>query len=314
MGSELSFGDFLFAVIAGLTATLIAWLLSHAMRRIRYRRNKLIAHYALTLLLIITGAIPIYYAASWFLELTLSKGQLGLAFCAWLLQLVAVYYLWRLTRRVVRDEQFRDRTYRVRTLEDRVPPMTIPVRRLYKESPDPNDRLELSSATLFAGIGFLIRQIRRYAPKIEPDLCVGVNEPGTAMASLFAEKIHHGGICVGYICTRGTSDHRVTQHVLPEDLKPAVPGRRPLILLADSEIKGGRSIQHASKYLLDRYGTNVDIYVAVLVASQVKSDRIDHVKELRRGDKGVFEVNDRYLPNFLAFTCFNKVGLSDDIR
>lgn len=295
--------DAIFKLAVSLIATLVVYGLRQFIDWVKSRRKTAALRYVFLVVLVIMNAIPVYYLSSWFLGITSDNFQDQLIFCAGLLQIVAGYGLYRLMRQYMDDEQYNDKPQKVEVLEKRDSPLTIPVRRLHSVSSDPNDRLYLNWKTFWKGAKFLIEQIDYYAPKIEPDLCIGINNPGLIIASIISEKLRHGDRYVGLVRTVG-ADHLVTEIVTPELKEQKY--RPYIILVADIEVKRGKAIKNVLDAIRDKYGNNSQIYIAVLVASQVRKE-IQQTTELIT--QGVFREEQRYLPNFLAFTCFNKIGL-----
>ncbi|MHC4618494.1 MAG: hypothetical protein ACYTEQ_12165 [Planctomycetota bacterium] len=204
------------------------------------------------------------------------------------------------------EQQYDDDPFRVQIEErHRISKRTISIRRLQVCNLQPDGRLYLNAKTFSDGLKFLQRQIDDYAPTIHPCLCVGINITGGIMATFFSRSFGPD-VSVGFVRTEGPF-HEVTECLLPSVRKAMI------ILVTDLEMKGGQSMKNVVRLLKEKYGTGIHVYIAVLVASQVR-ESIGHMEELAQGHKGAFGQDRQYLPDFLAFTSSNKVRLYGNIR
>ncbi len=186
-------------------------------------------------------------------------------------------------------------------------PEKIPLHRL-RHSSHTNNRLSISWDTFGDGMCFLKNQITDYSPKVEPDLCIGINRKGMLIASYLAGTLHDGQRLVGFIRTSGEKREIV------EESFPCNLGRIKSILIVDSEIKSGYSLHHIIEYLIEKFspqGEKLDIKIAVFSACLIK-EHIDKITDLET--KGVFE--HEYidnLPDFLAFITAGRIKLPEGI-
>ncbi|MBN1505943.1 MAG: hypothetical protein JW955_03810 [Sedimentisphaerales bacterium] len=196
----------------------------------------------------------------------------------------------------------------------------IDVRRLHGlQGADP---LELDWTTFSDGIEFLIKQLKLVVGG-GPDLVVGINNAGGAMAALLAGKFGMDSpLPVGIVITKGGHcpypDSLVASlpHVVQGTRTGGDPGLhyrvRPLgekgvkcILVVDMMVRKGNGICAAVNLLRQQYHPQ-KVLVAELVATRVKQE-ITNIRELKEGLQGEFCINDeKLLPDFLAFTCSNK--------
>lgn len=299
---------FIFAV----AASIVAWFVCRyvlqpvvdSISRSESKQKRVIVRYALVLVLVVTGVIPVYYISSWFLGTHLSDVQFRLAFCAWLVQLVTGFSLYRLLHQVFKAAgkvQYKE-TFHVNVGGVGPSKRIIHVRHLSGEGLDEHERLFLNCETFTHGVDFLLKQINDYAPALLPDLYVGINTAGVAIASFLSGILGNGRTPIEFVRTSGENHHLCTDNVRPEKRKIKD------ILVIDVEVKSGNTIKNVTEFLLEKYGANTNIKVAVLVASRVRG-QIENIEELASESKGVFVEDPKYLPDFLAFTSVNIVRL-----
>lgn len=300
---------FIFAVACSIVAWFVcSYVLKPVIDKISRSGSKLkkvIVRYALVLVLIVTSIIPVCYISSWFLGMHLSDAQFRLAYCAWLAQLVTGFLLYRLVHQVVKATgklQYKE-TFHVNVGRPGTSKRVIHVRHLSVEGLDKHERLFLNCETFTHGVGFLLKQINDYAPAFLPDLYVGINGAGVAIASFLSGILGNGRVPIEFVRTSG-EDHLICT----DTLKP-VTREVTDILVTDIELKRGKAIKNVIEFLRDKYGTNMNIKVAVLVASRVRG-QIDNIEDLVTESQGVFVEDPKYLPDFLAFTSVNIVRLS----
>lgn len=324
----------------GIVLAVIIYLWQRAIRQLRKQKkaDEIITH-GLLILLIGIALIPISYGLlSRITNVTLSNINIGIMIGSFIAQLITIVLLYFIVLRDMAQQRnqaiiSRDRQYDefieaqkdlvskydnvIETQYDDKPmdvfvsgihcsQRTITVHRLRGKALPPDRRLLLNAKTFYKGIGFLKKQIDNCSPAIEPQLCIGINSTGGAVASYFSRNIGHDRIHLGFVRTEGPN-HEVTESLLPK-----IRNLRT-ILLADIEVKQGHSIRKVFDLLYKKYGANVHIHVAVLVASEL-SKNIKRIDDLLRKNKGNFDEDSRYLPNFLAFTSSNKVRIYGNIR
>ena len=343
MGTDLSMSSFIFTVVASIVAWLVCgYILKPLVDWINDSKPNLktVVRCALGFFVVITGAFPLFYIYSQLLGIDLPEIQFRFAFCAWLLQLVMGYRLyhlmhvaleeqasqamgaaeryynellqiqnWLMTQHSkVMEKQYDDKQLSVRaehrTGSDQPVEHAISARRLCNEGLRCGERLFLSCRTFVDGLAFLMEQINDYAPMIRPDLYVGINSTAGIMATFFSKNLGRN-MPVGFVQVGGHK-HEVSGCLLPRIRRPKT------IIVTDIEIKRGRSMKNVFRLLRQEYGIGIDIYIAVLVASEV-SGPIEHISDLLREHMGVFKEDQQYLPDFLAFTSGNKVRLYGNV-
>lgn len=158
--------------------------------------------------------------------------------------------------------------------------------------------------TLVRGSEILAKQHEDCCTSDVPDLCVGVNSQGLAIASVFAvTRIGHSPIPIGLVRCRG-SDHEVDEErsVLPSS---GTSIRR--VLVADFEVKTGKALRNVCTLLRARY-PGIEIRTAVLAASSIREpSAFTAMAGLRESG---FAVQEEFLPDFLAFLSPRKVRLA----
>ena len=255
--------------------------------------------------------------ARWWLDPTpLSALDQQVLFFAVLSQLVVGYLLFCLARRDIKGRtahtvQTHPGAFLVKVeKKDRrgnVSVNNISVRRLNVKGLGKDKKLMLTRRTFCEGVEFIVDQIRAHNPQVAPSLCVGINLSGAAMASLVAEALSPAvPIPLGFV-SAVNPDHVV------DEKRSSLPGVDDpgLILIFDKEVKTGAVVQNATKFLRDKYGPTPTIMTAVLVACRVPKP-IEHMRNLLKGGDrkaGVFDKAEEYLPDFLAFTCWNSINL-----
>ena len=324
----------------GIVLAIMIYLWERAIRLLwkRKKADKIIT-YGLLILLMGVALIPICYELySRIANVPLSSIDIGIMIGSFIAQIITIVLLCFIVLRDMAQQRnqaitARDRQYdefieaqkdlvnkydaAIETQYDDKPmdvsisgiqgsKQTIAVHHLKGKALPPGGRLLLNAKTFYKGIGFLKKQIDNCAPAIEPQLCIGINSTGGAIASYFSRNLGHHRVHLGFVRTEGPN-HEVTEPLLPK-----IKYLRT-ILLADIEVKQGHSIRKVFDLLYKQYGVDVHIYVAVLVASEI-SKNIKRIDDLLRENKGKFEEDSHYLPKFLAFTSCNKVRLYGNIR
>jgi len=330
---------FIFAVAVGLVSGLIGYILKRSLR-VLSATWEIRVRYVLGGILVLTGPVFIYIVFSWFLQGKLSDLQFQVALCASLAQIVIGYLLyclfdheieqrilsaigakarqyadqWRLMDHLAANSgkagtgQYSTEPMCVEAGESKNSVHTILVHRLNTAGLNPGQRLYFNAKTLTDGIAFLKKQIDDYAPVIEPDLCVGINNVGGVLAGYFSRNLGKGGIPLGFVRTEGQRQFNPVTDILLPKCKEA-----KTILVADIEVKRGLTLASISDILRKKYGADTRIVIAVLVASEVRGP-IKKIEHLTNDFKGVFKADPEYYPDFLAFTSSNKVRLYGNIR
>ncbi len=291
-------------ILPPFITALVTWLLTHVIPKIRWKKT---VHYLLLITWVVAWVIPVYFFALWLLwKKATSLDQIQISFYCFLAQAGIGFLIYGLLfrKRVRVEESHYGEACFIKTSGP-----IISVRKLSNDDlKHDDDILELNYTTFSQGIDFLLDQIKRFNPQIKPDLFVGINYAGLAMASIIAGRYHEGRKVLGSIRTNG--DHTISkEHVaLPRESVKS-------ILVIDLEVKHGTSLKNVIEYLHQVYGNDIDIKMAVLVASRVKG-KIGNLAELcanSKKTKGVFCLEEKYLPTFLAFTSWNRVKLPDGV-
>ncbi len=139
----------------------------------------------------------------------------------------------------------------------------------------------ISHDLLHRGTMTLRRQIKRCRPELHPRLIVGVNATGLMIALHLDGVLEtHGARCVGSITsTPKDGEKRVFcgDHLPPADIAfPPNLSRGP-VLVVDSELKSGDSLNTVEAFLKQKYGEEdheVNVYTAVLCLCETDFDKL----------------------------------------
>lgn len=196
----------------------------------------------------------------------------------------------------------------------------IKVRSLICDRLGSGDRLELTWATFGNGIEFLIDQINSHAPKLYPDLVVGVNSVGMAIGTSILGALVGPRGRFGYVRTEDP-EHKITEECLP-DLPRADPNRRRIALVVDHEVKSGSAIASVARRLHERYDPpesgetdelKVKVLFAAFVACDLEKTPIHDMHDLIA--HGVFaQEREGFLPDFLAFSPTHRTWAPERMR
>lgn len=280
------------------------------------RRKKQIIAGALLLVLASAGSALFYYAAQQRVDDSpLATTSLVVAYSTFFAILASGSYLASYMYRAaaIKMENQYDDPVKVRFRGPNGGDRIRRVRSLSYGNLERHERLYLTWGTFWDGTKHLVEQIEANAPAITPDLCVGINVPGSIIASFLCSQMSGGSRILGYVEVKG-DDHKVDEDTISlPDPETAIRS----ILIVDLEVKRGKSLRNVRDFLLKRYGGSKTLKshmkTAVLVASGV-TELIEDIKDLRKGHRGMFDEDAKYLPDFLAFVSRNIVRLEGDVR
>lgn len=310
--------DIVVNVIGGVGAVVVVSSWPHIARWLRAsQRRASIMVLVFAVLLPGCALVPAWCAfAAWFSGNPLPAFQIRLILYAAAIQLVLgclLYrWIWRDAATLCERQYGESNRVKCRAVCERA--REISVCHLSTGDLRPDEFLYLTPETLFAGIHALRKQINDYSPALRPDLCVGINNGGVIIAGCLAVLLRKSAPQVALVTTEGEAHNISTAGLTCPAAQRAHTVQE--ILVVDLEVKRGRSLRNVVACLRERYsahGTEVPtIKVAVLVASQV-SGPINYVTDILRDNRGVFDVDSEYLPDFVAFTSASKVRIAGDI-
>lgn len=142
-------------------------------------------------------------------------------------------------------------------------------------NPERDRQIDLTWDTFGRGIENLKGQIRGCGYTLSPDVFFGVNEAGLVIVTYLRGLIYRDRK-LGYIQTGRTAEGI---DILPNSFFPKL-GEKPIILLADIELKSGNSLKTVFQKLREEY-TNPAIYLAIFGATTERPDlKIEDLDEL----------------------------------
>ncbi len=309
--------QFFIGVVTSIVGAIIWYFLQRLFSKgMGRRRTVLVGVYLAGLIL--AALAPLFFTLySWYRQLSFSAGQhLTLIVCSAAIQVGFGIPLYRLIRRGLAPvKQFDEKPVRVQT-EDR---RTISVRRIFPcNLGDPYDPTHISWSTFHDGVEFLLGQIRKYPHALPVDLYVGINDVGTIVASIIAGT--RGGEHVESVEFISAKDDRFRfeSGLLSGAHGGAFQPRN--ILIVDFKVKSGRAIEDVSEFLRNKYGDDIKIKFAALVAPLVSltpdGDPVDMMRVVKCNKwyrDHPTEVPG-YLPDFLAFMSYNDLRLPHGMR
>ena len=311
------FVDLFSKIVVILVASYVGVRVQKATDRFsKSKRKKKIIAISFFLVLAGAGLVLFYYAAQqWFDDSPLTNTSLVVLYCTFFAILASGCYLASFMYRaaaIEKENQYEepvDVLFKGPDDSERI----RPVRCLPHGNLELYERLYSTWRTFWEGMEFLDEQVKANWPRITPDLCVGINAPGSIIASLLCSQMSAGSKMLGYVAVRG-DDHEVDEDTISlPDAGTAIKS----ILVVDFEVKRGKSLRNVRDFLLKRYRRSKtlksNMQTAVLVASGV-TEPITDIKELSSKLRGKFEQKPEYLPDFLAFVSRNIVGLEGDVR
>lgn len=291
---------------------LIEWILAHG--------RKTVAYLLLLGVGLLAWAAPVWLGVRWWLYQTpFSPFDQQIILAALVSQLIIMYLLFCVVRKEIRnrvhDVQVLPTAFAVVAKKSLstgdAPGRVVPgVRRLNDKGIGEGQKMLLSRRTFCEGIESLTVQIRAHAPKVAPELYVGINLPGVAMAALVAENLapgHTVPMGVLFLLTSTDGHHKID---VERSSLPAATNNPRQILVFDKEIKSGDAVKNAVIFLREKYGATATIRIAVLVGAEVDTKRIRSMRDLLkdRGEQGGVN-SEEYLPDFLAFISKNSVDI-----
>lgn len=293
---QLDWKSFLSAITIGLIVASISSFLGFLIQQvITSGRKKKILHWALLIIVGISGFIVIYKIIQAYRGNVLSIGQFLLILFVLLIHWGTgslAYFVTRL--------QY-GRKFKVQGKSG-----DIYIRRLY--SCPLGQNLRLNWETFLRGTEFLIEQIREQRGG-GASFCIGINNAGGAVASFLAGFLGTLDPLPVYVAiTKGA--HQNLDHFrqsLPDETDPT-------ILVVDMQVRTGAAIKKVVDILREKYGTKTRILKATLTAAPIHSC-INNIQEIEKGMAGGFEQDPKYLPNYVAFIHENKsVRLPENIQ
>ena len=184
----------------------------------------------------------------------------------------------------------------------------IVVRRLVRSTPAPlGAKLILNWRTIGDGIDFLLQQLHEHSPEQAPDLCVGVNGFGLALAGFLAGAYSKGRTRV----VQARNDPSFHDPVIEAESLPD-PSEVNNILVVDSEMKSGVATRNVVDWLCEKYRDDTDIKIAILAACRVQG-KISAINDLWKQGQ-VLEDDPKYLPDYLSFISENLIEPPVKIR
>ena len=165
--------------------------------------------------------------------------------------------------------------------------------------PEANKKLILTWETFGKGIENLRNMILRYSPAIDPDVYLGVNEAGLAIATFISSSLNRKKI--GYIKTGGinSNDERIIN--ISDCFFPDLSANA-IVAIVDFELKTGKSIKKIRKTVCKTY-PNAKIYYFVMGASTVNPNlKIRNVRDL----SAAAILQDMEMPELLVYVMTNR--------
>lgn len=284
---HITWESVVFTICTGLlNASIVAFLGLIIRQFVRSRPKKQILHCVLLALAGVSGFVVLYVTC----ESILASRTHAIPVGKHLIVLLALPVHWAtgsLVFLITRLQYGRKFTVRGKS-------GNIQMRSLY--TPPAGRLLVLDWNSVSAGIKSLMTQIEQLTGG-GVDFCVGINNAGGAVASLLAGFLGRQNPLPVYVAiTKGTNnDLGGVERQLPDMQDPA-------ILVADMQLRSGRSLKAVVDLLRARYGNEVRILSAAFVVLK-KGAPISNIWELHEGKKlgGCFQQEDRYLPEYAAF-------------
>ena len=171
---------------------------------------------------------------------------------------------------------------------------SIDVRALY--APRAGRHLKLNWESVAAGVESLVTQMDELKGG-GVDFCIGVNNAGSAVASLLAGFLGRQNPLPVYVVITKGRDRNMDglAHCLPEK-------EHATILVVDMMTRSGRNVKAIVELLKKKYGNDARILVATVTIMK-RGCQLHDIWEIRKGRKlgGYCEQEDSYLPDYVAF-------------